>query len=196
MILDKKLKYFIIFIAIANVLAFSAILFLFNSIKKDIDLRASQKNDLFQIEEKVKNSEKLEETYQDYNLEFEKIDNLFAKKSTPIEFIEFLEQTADSCFLLIEISNISFQEFQEPKKDDLEKDKPTNLYPWDFFNIKINTKGDFNNSFIFLRKLENSPYLMEFENLSIRKQEQEDKDIDKELFEYISVDLSLKVYAK
>ena len=119
MIFNKKLKYFIIFIAIANVLAFSAILFLFNFIKKDIDLRASQKNDLFQIEEKVKNSEKLEETYQDYNLEFEKIDNLFAKKSTPIEFIEFLEQTADSCFLLIEISNISFQEFQEPKKDDL-----------------------------------------------------------------------------
>lgn len=191
MILNKKLKYFIIFIIIANILTLCMVLSLLNSIEKDAQLLAIQKKELFRIEKRAENSEKLEKKYQDYNLELKKIDNLFAKKSTPIEFIEFLEQTAESCSLLIEISSLSFQEYKEPKKEE-----PAILYPWDFFNIKINTEGDFNNSFVFLQKVENSPYLMEIENLNIRKQEKEKQDIEEDIIDFISADLSLKVYAK
>ena len=190
MILNKKLKYFIIVVIIANISAFCVILFLLNSIGKDAQLLSTQKKELFRIEKRAENSEKLEKKYQDYNLELKKIDNLFAEKSMLIEFIEFLEQTADSCSLTTEISALSFQGYKAPKKGE-----PAILYPWDFFNIKISTQGDFNNSFIFLRKLENSPYLMEIENLDIRKQEIKEKGTE-QIIDFISANLSIKVYAK
>lgn len=191
MTLNKKIKYFIIFIVIANIAGLSGILFLLNSMEKDADLLMSRKKDLIQIKKRAENSEKMEKICADYNLELEKIDNLFAKKSSPIEFIEFFENTAESCSLLTEISYLSFQKFQKPKKGE-----STNLYPWDFFNIKINARGDFNDIFHFIAKIENSPYLIEIENFNISKQEEKNKDIKEDIIEYISADLSLKIYAK
>ncbi|MCX6760810.1 MAG: hypothetical protein NTZ84_01730, partial [Candidatus Nealsonbacteria bacterium] len=71
----------------------------------------------------------------------------------PVDFISFLEKTASQSSVSIEISPFSAG---KSGKDS-----------WPFLNFQVNINGSFPSFLSFLEKIENSPYLIEIQNLNI-----------------------------
>ena len=139
--------FFLIYPAMANIK---------NSSNQILDI----KNNLFSLSEKEKELKKNEDFYNIYKEDIEKKDELLIDVKVPIEFIQFLENIANEFNLSIEISSLSVPE----KKDDF----------WPSFSLLVTTNGSFNDSMIFLEKIENAPYLIEIINLRINKSKEQD----------------------
>jgi len=107
----------------------------------------------FQKEEE--NLQQLRMIYQNYESNLRQINQVFVNYEVPVQFIEFLEKTAQISQQEINIS-LPFA-----KKED--KD------PWPSLTFQISTKGSFPSFLRFLDKIENSPYLIEILNLNVKK---------------------------
>ena len=175
-------KIHIYFTTAAIIFMVFMVLFLFGAIKKNsLDL-LSQKKALSDLKVKTENSEQLEGIYQNYKLNLEKIDTLFVEKENPIEFIEFLEKTANNSNLSLEISSLSSQKIES------DPSAGSGQAPWNSLNLQLNTQAQFPDFLKFLEKIENSPYLIEVSNLNIKK-------TTKESLGVLAI-LSIKVYTK
>ncbi|MFH1841286.1 MAG: type 4a pilus biogenesis protein PilO [Candidatus Nealsonbacteria bacterium] len=126
---------------------------LFGKIQKESDNLVFQKKRLLELEMKIKNLKDFQAVYDDYQINFKKIDNLFINSAEPIDFIEFLEQEAENSNLFIEITP-----FQEEEGD-----------LWPTMNFQLTSAGSFNDFLEFFEKLESSPYLIEVLSLRIRE---------------------------
>jgi hypothetical protein len=115
----------------------------------------SQKNELAYLNEEKNNLKKIENIYQTYQSDLDKIENLFFDPEVPIGFIAFLEKTAADCQIKLEISSM----VKKTEKEDT----------WPSLSVQLLTTGSFTNSSKFLEKLENSPYLIEILDLNVRK---------------------------
>ena len=122
--------------------------------KKSEDL-VSLKQDLATLKEERKNLKQLEITYQNYQNDLEEIETLFVDSEVPVDFIDFLEATAQLSQQTIDISLVPARE----TKDE----------PWPFLSFQISTTGSFPNFLKFTDRLENSPYLIEIINLNIKE---------------------------
>jgi Tfp pilus assembly protein PilO len=156
MTITKKINLSIITFAILVILLVVFIIFpLFREIKDNSRELISQKESLATLEEKIGNLEKFKILYKELEQILEKIDNLFINSEVPVEFISFLETTAENCQQKIEISPTS------AKKSEKEL--------WSSLTFQIASTGSFPNFLKFLEKLETSPYLIEIKNINISK---------------------------
>jgi len=175
----------VIFSLVALVLVFLAIYPLFKGIKKSSqDLVEARKGEI-SLENKTKNLEQFKEIYKTLEPDLEEVDKLFANKKVPIDFIKFLEKTAIDSQILIDISPIS------PKTKESE--------PWPSLGFKITLTGSFPNCLKFLEKIESASYLIEVQNLTIRRSvEKKLKTKEPETFLEggATGTLSIKVFAK
>jgi len=100
-------------------------------------------------------SEQIKNTYEKMNQDYQKIGDLFANPTTPLDLISFWEKITGEEKLIMKISPIAVEKY---KYD-----------PWNFLGFEITLSGNFVNIQRFIEKIENSKYLFEINNLVIKK---------------------------
>ncbi len=137
-----------------------------------------QKESSTALQAKILNLEKFKVLRKSLEEFLEKTQGLFVNSSLPIEFINFLETISGRCQVQIEIS--------PPSAGKIEKD------PWPSLTFQISLTGSFSNFLKFLEKLENSPYLVEIQNVNISKATKKGGGSPDD----VGATFSLKVFAK
>jgi hypothetical protein len=145
----------------------------------------SQKKEALSLENKIKNIEEFRKNYAKTKPNLDKIETLFTNSEAPIDFISFLEKTSKDCHLTIKIVPIAIAKEGEE--------------PWPSLSFSITSLGSFPNFLRFLEKLETGPYLIEIQNLGIKKLS--DTELKSKEFENLSVgdiraDFLIKVFAR
>lgn len=167
----------IIFLALIIFIIVFVVSPLIGEIKKGSQGLISEKNKLSVLGEQINSLERFKILYKNLEEILEKIDNLFINKEVPLEFIGFLERTASKSSVDVEIS--PFSGGQADKN------------PWPYLIFQITTDGSFPQILSFLEKMENSPYLIEIQNLTINQTGGEKKPTGN-----VSAAFSFKVFAK
>lgn len=171
--IDKKIKISIILFLVA----FLAICFcLVYPLVKDVQGAAkeleSQKENFVVLETKIENLEDFKVVYKGLEEILGRIDGLFVDSDVPVDFINFLETTAENSSLEFEMSSAAYQ---DKKKDN-----------WPFILFQAKAEGMFPSLLIFLDKLESSPYLIEVKDINISEMTEGN----------VNSTFSIKVYAK
>jgi len=136
------------------------------------------------IEEK-KNLQSFKETYQEIERDLTIADNLLVDSEVPIEIINFLENTASSFNVLINISSVSLEQTEE--------------YPWPSLVFSLQAFASFSDFSRFIETLESNSYLIEIHEMNIRRMKEGELMSDE--FSGLSpgaigASLSLRVFAK
>jgi len=126
------------------------------------EILSDRSRDVF-INSEIREVDNFKKKYKDYKSNLEKIDKLLVDSKNPVDFIEFLEKIASDFNVITDINFVP------------SKEKDANNGSLVIF--QISAKGDFLNILRFIEKLETGPYLIEIQNLTIKKSE---KEIDKE----------------
>ncbi len=153
--MQNKNKIYIISILFALTVLFLILFFiwpLFLDIKNNSDNLISVKNDAISLE--IQNNEigNFKKVYEDYKPNLEKMNQLFVNPQNPIDFIKFLENTAQESGINAKISLMP--NYQKEDNGTL--------------NFQLFTREDFIKILHFSEKLENGSYLVEIENLTIK----------------------------
>lgn len=161
----------IAFGTLALILIILIIYFLFPEIKNNSEEILLQKKQLILLAKEKENLEKMEDIYKNYQSDLDKIEKLLIDPEVPIEFMSFLETTASTSDLQLEISSIT---------------KEVKIDPLPSLSLQTLVNGSFPNFLEFLEKLEASPYLIEILDLNTQRLTGGDT----------STSLSLKVFTK
>jgi len=168
----NKIHFLISFFIILFILLVVFIVYpLFKDIKATSQELLSQKEKLILLEATVSNLEEFRILHQDLDEILDKIDGLLINQEVPVEFIGFLEKTSGECSV---DSKISLGGAGKSEK-----------YFWTPVNFQITIKGSSSNFLKFLEKLENSPYLINVQKLTLNRND-----------ENIRANLSISVYTK
>jgi len=178
----KRIILIIFFLVSFLVVVFLIILPLIKEIKIKSEEFLQEKQVLTQLKIKTENLKKAQTLYTEYQSKFEKIKSLFIDPREPINFVEFLERESNNSNLSI---GMSINPAKEIKGD-----------PWPSMNFQLTLKGTFPNFLEFLEKLESAPYLIEFQNLNIRKLSEKESQEEGISEGGIVATLLLKVYTK
>ena len=179
MAITKRIYLTLIIFALFIILMIVFIVFpLFSEIKNNSKELIIQKEKFIDLEAKITNLEKFKVLYAELQRFLKEIDNLFVDSGVPVEFVGFLEKTSDQCQLKIETLSTSGKK--------MEKDS------WPSLTFQITSLGSFPNFLKFLEKLENSPYLVEVQNISLNKL-MGDKDV---VLAHVRANFSVKVFVK
>jgi Tfp pilus assembly protein PilO len=81
------------------------------------------------------------------------MDSLFIDPEVPIDFINFLEKTGQQSFVGLDIAPFSVGQSEKEF--------------WPFLNFQLTVTGPFPSFLNFLEKIENSPYLIEIQSITI-----------------------------
>ena len=115
--------------------------------------------------------------------DFQKAQDVLVSLDVPVKLIEFLEDTANDSSLYINISPVSLKKVY----DDL----------WDFVSFRLNLFGSYSNFMKFFEKLESSPFLIEIQDLSIKRMTASETDeLVGVLPNDVRANLNLRVFAK
>lgn len=132
-----------------------------------------QKKEIAVLQEKISNLQQFKSLYSGLKDVLEKIDDLFVDPEVPVEFIGFLEETAEDYNLEIKIS---------PSLG-----KKTEKEIWPCLIFQVNNTGKFEGFLKFLERVENSQYLVEIRDLNVSLLEKENE---------IKAAFSVKVYTR
>lgn len=152
-----------VYFAIAGIviITFALLIFiikpLFSSLKESSGQLFLTMKELTLLESKIQQSSVLEKEIQSLKPDFDRIKALFVDLEMPIGFIQFLEETAESSGVQINISLL-------PQQEKIQEQPP---FP--FLKFQLLVLGNSKNCLQFLEKLENAPYLIEIESLSSRR---------------------------
>ncbi len=160
-------------------LIFLVILPLFSMIQKNAKDLVDSKRETVSLVSEIENLGTLVKQYQEYEADFNKIDSLFVNSEIPIDFIRFLEKLATDSKVSAKIS-----------LGQARGGSGSQEQPWASLYFQLSTESTFLNLSRFLEKLENAPYLIEIQNLSINKLG------GKESSKNVSANLLIKVFAK
>ena len=152
---------------------FLAIFPLNKEIKKNFEELRELKNDLALLDVKTENIKEVKQDYQNFQANLGELNKLFIDFDAPLEFINFLEKNAKDLGLSVKISSVSSK---EAKAD-----------PWPSLSFQMDLQGSSSVLLKYIQKLENSPYLIEITNLSIKRLEEQEE---------IGASLSIKTFAK
>ena len=168
----SKIQLLMLILAVLSILLTVFVIYpLFKNIKSKSQELIYQKEKLIILESTAINLRKLKVLYQDLDDILGKIDSLLINPEVPVKFISFLEKTSEECSIDSEILPGSVG---KPEK-----------YSWAPVNFQITVRSSSSNFLKFLEKLENSPYLINIQNLNINRTDKE-----------IGANLSIGVYAK
>jgi len=173
------------FIVLTGSLLFFLIYPTLRDIKKDSQSIISQKGVLLSLETKMANIEEFKNYLKEITPDLEKIDKLFIDPEVPVDFIGFLEKTAQNSQVFLKISPAL------PQK--IEKD------PWPSLFFQLNIFGSPAQFLKFLEKLESGSYLVEIQNLNIVKLteiELKSKEFERFSSGDVRSIISLKVFTK
>lgn len=160
--------------------------FLIYPLIKDIEENANQvfasRKELVSLEAQTRAFLPLKAEYEKFRPYFNKTELLFVDGSAPLGFIEFLEKIGRDSDISLEIRPAS----------SLKKD-----VPWTSVDFHLTLLGPFPKCLQFVEKLENSPYLIEIQDLTARKLGQEElKKVKNVREDAVNVNLTLKAFVK
>ena len=159
--MKNKNKIFI-YSAIFSLAGLAIILFLIAPVFQNIDKNSrklfSDKESLLLLSEQVKEMDSFQKNYEAYKTSLEKIDALFVDPKNPVEFIKFLEDAASENKIE---SGISLMQ-------SLSKESKSGQA---YLSFQMACEGDFSDIIAFSEKLENGPYLIDIQNLMVKKAE-------------------------
>jgi len=157
-----------------------------NGIEKDSRDLIIVKADREFFSEEKNNIEKLENTFKEIQPNIEKTNVFFVSPEVPVDFISFLEKLASESDIFLKIY---------PSGVSLVENSNKNL--WSFLNFNLEAFGSFSDFSKFIEKLENSSYLIQVQNLNIRKVKTEfSSSSDEKSSDKINASFFLKVFAK
>ena len=145
--------------AIIGILILGVIIFILQGIQKDSQELISIKKELASLSQQEKDLENLQKKYEIYQQNLEKINNFFIDSTFPVEFVQFLKNSASDAHISMKISLAT--EIKEPE-------------PALSYNTTL--AGSFANLLKFIDKLENGPYLIEINSLNVKEFAQESSD--------------------
>lgn len=116
--------------------------------------------------------QKFEELFRERSQDIEASRNLFIDRTTPIAFIEFLENTSRRAGVSLKMT----------PTESLKKEEDT----WSSIHFELTGKGLYPSVLSFVRQLENAPYLLEFANVMMQRLATGDTDYS----------IMIKVYTK
>lgn len=128
---------------------------LVRGIKESSEQLLLEKEAQLTFAEEIENFQNFKEVYQEIEPNLEKAEGLLAIPEPPIEFINFLEQTAFNSNVLLEISSVELRETEEEI--------------WPFLNFRLQASCSFSDFSKFIEKLENGFYLIEIYDFGIAK---------------------------
>ncbi|OHA64195.1 MAG: hypothetical protein A2940_01750 [Candidatus Wildermuthbacteria bacterium RIFCSPLOWO2_01_FULL_48_29] len=126
---------------------------IFQGVVRDHKEVLAYKWELIQLREDKESSIEFERLASTYAREFGLMENLFVDSATPIEFFRFLDAAAASFQLQIEKTPGSVQLLREDR--------------WPSFVVRLAGGGLYPDAMAFLEKIENAPYLLEVEKLTM-----------------------------
>lgn len=141
----------IVFSATAFVLLVFAC-FLFLKIKETAADSSLVNGQIISAEKEFSEIENFRRRYEDYSPDLKKIDSLFVDANAPVEFIQFLEENARKSGVSLKISIPPVQ-----------GKKASN-----YTDFQLNIGGNLSGILDFIHKIENSTYLLEARNLSLK----------------------------
>lgn len=178
MTIEKRTNISIVtFIALVILITFFVIHPIFREISKDSQWLVSEKSRFLTMSDRIKDLKSFDVLYENREEVLGQIDDLFIDPEVPVDFIDFLEKTADQSSVNIEISP-----FSVGKKG---KDS------WPFLNFQITISGSFPSFLLFLEKIENGPYLIEIKSLTVNQAKEAKRSEGN-----IEAILSLEVFSK
>lgn len=136
-------------------------LFLVNPFTQEIKDNSKKiivgQGNLLALNSQLKEIENFNKIYSEHKPNLDKIDSLFVEANNPVNFIEFLEKISSDLGL---VSNINLL----PNAQNVK-----NNNSWPFISLQISCTGDFLKVLKFSEILENSSYLVQIDNISIKK---------------------------
>lgn len=182
----KKIYVWIIFFTVISLFFLVFIVpKLLGEIRKNSEDFFSLRGDLILLEKEKEDLKELEKIYQSRQSNLARINQLFIDPKMPLDFLNFLDKEAQLSNLKIEISLTSTIK------------KETDLWPG--LSFRISTYGSFPNFLKFLRKIENSPYLIEMGDLNVKRLAEKDNPTTKYpniLTGDVETSLSIKVFTQ
>ena len=189
--MDLKRKIYIsilIFGAVTISLIAFLIYPLFRDINKDSEDLLSQKGRLALFKKEAESTQEALSFYKSRQLDLEKIDSLFIDPGNPIEFINFLEDSARTSQMVVEISSL--------QSNITSSSQSNGAKIWSSLDFQLSVNGSFPNFSRYLNKLENSPYLLEILDLSAKKVSKEGDGLMGMQSPGVNVTFSVRVYTK
>ncbi len=174
-----------IFCLAVLLLLFLAIYPLLRGIEKSSEQFSENKKREILLENKTQNLQYFKGIYQILAEDLKKVENLFIDQKVPIDFIKFLEKTAEDSGILIDISPTPVG----LRKGDL----------WPSLEFKITLTGSFSNCSKFIEKIETAPYLIEVQSLNLKKlteRELESPKLKQLSLNDVTGNFSIMVFAK
>lgn len=161
MIPSKRKTFLVFFAAVAiNLLLFGLVSYaVLGRIIGNSRQFVSQEQAFVQAEIDAESIQKFQKLKVSKKQELERFDRLFLDFTTPISFLEFIENLAQGFQLELKISP------DNPKKDKED--------PWRSLNFTLATTGSYSNVASFVEKLELAPYMLEVVSLRIAQATQE-----------------------
>lgn len=182
----KKIKISMLIMAVIIIVFSAAAVYpLIREIKKISGQILSVKGDLSLLQAQIQNLEIFEKQSHDYQENIDKIGDLFIDPQVPIDFFEFLEKEALNAGLSLSIT---------PAPGSLAKGDL-----WPSLNIQLVLDGPFPKFFLFLERLESSPYLVEVKSLGLTRITQTSivtQGLGNTSVGDVQAKLSIKVYTK
>lgn len=114
-----------------------------------------ERGNLFILEAKIKNLEKFQQEYEKLSPDLDKADSLLIDDQLPVDFIRFLEKISSEASISLRISPI----FSTKSVTD----------PWPSSSFQLSLAGSYPKILQFIEKLENGPYLTNFQGISFSR---------------------------
>lgn len=143
----------IIFLSLIFLINLFVVFPLLKEINSSSQWLVSEKSRFLSLDEKIGELKRFDVLYKDRAEILGQVDALFIDSDVPIDFINFLERTGQQSSVGLDIAPFSVGKS--------EKDS------WPFLNFQVTVSGQFPAFLNFLEKIENSPYLIEIQGLTI-----------------------------
>ena len=153
---NKNYITFLIFGLIILSLVLFLVLPLLTEIKNGSKNLLSKKNNTAVLQAQSNEIENFKKEYRNYKTNLEIMDQLFIDPQNPVDFIKFLENTANDTGIKIEISLAPISQQKNEK----------------FITLQLFSSDNFIKIMNFTEKLENGPYLVEIKNVAIKNSPQ------------------------
>lgn len=174
---------------IFGLIFFSLIIFIIYPLLKEIKESSveliSAKKYLISSRDQTENINQIRKIYKEMEPDFKKIDNFFIDPEVPIDLIKFWEKMAADSEVLIKVSSVVL--------------KTAETDPWKSMGFQLVLTGSFPHFSRFLEKIETGPYLIDIQNLNIKRLTEQDLQFSKyEQFSLgdVSATLMVKVFNK
>lgn len=158
--METKKKIFIatiLFLMIYILLSVFLVSPFIQEIKNDSQKIIVGQSNLLALNSQLDEVENFNKNYSEYKPNLDKVNKLFVDANNPVDFIEFLEKISSDSGLNSTITLLP--NLQNVKNDN----------SWAFIGLQISCSGDFIKVLKFSEMLENSLYLVQINNLTIKK---------------------------